>query len=102
MPENLPQRAASAQPMQALPWEGELPSRLSTEFPALPLTFKSYLGQNFIEAPAAAIADLLLHLRQHEAFEMLTDLTAVDRPNEAQRFEIIYVLYSLERNQRVR
>jgi NADH-quinone oxidoreductase subunit C len=102
MPENLPHRAASAQPMQALVWEGDLPSRLSAEFPALPLTFKSYLGQNFIEAPAAAIADLLLHVRQQEAFEMLTDLTAVDRPNEAQRFEIIYVLYSLERNQRIR
>lgn len=88
--------------MLATEWEGDFPARVRHAFPALALSFKSYLGQNFIEAPAPAIADLLSHLRQHEQFDMLTDLTAVDYPTRAARFEIIYILYSLGRNERIR
>ncbi|HEX4771432.1 MAG TPA: NADH-quinone oxidoreductase subunit C [Bryobacteraceae bacterium] len=102
MPENLPHRAPAATPMQATEWEGDFPARIRQTFPALALSFKSYLGQNYIEAPAAAIADLLLYFRQHEAFDVLTDLTAVDYPTRPERFEIIYILYSLERNERIR
>ncbi len=36
------------------------------------------------------------------AFEMLTDLTAVDYHGEEPRFEVVYHLYSVTRNQRVR
>lgn len=35
-------------------------------------------------------------------FDMLTDVCSVDFPNEAPRFEVIYQLYSLERNHRLR
>lgn len=35
-------------------------------------------------------------------FDMLTDLCSVDFPNEVPRFEVIYQLYSLERNHRLR
>lgn len=35
-------------------------------------------------------------------FDMLTDLCSVDFPNEALRFEVIYQLYSLKKNHRLR
>jgi NADH-quinone oxidoreductase subunit C len=88
--------------MQAGEWEGDFPARIRAEFPSLTLSFKSYLGQNFIQAPAGSIADVLSYLRQHEQFEMLSDLTAVDYPGRTERFEIIYILYSLGRNERIR
>lgn len=35
-------------------------------------------------------------------FDMLTDVCSVDFPNEAPRFEMVYQLYSLEKNHRLR
>ena len=102
MSENLPHRTPTAQIMQAAEWEGELPMRGREAFPSLDLKFKTYLNQHFIEAPAEFVLDLLLYLRTHEGFEMLTDLTAVDRPAERERFEVVYVLYSFSGNLRIR
>ncbi len=102
MSENLPHRAASTTPMQAVDWEGDFPARLQSAFPNLTLAFKTYLAQNFIECPVTAVADLLRHLRDAEHFDMLTDLTAVDHPSDAKRFEVVYILYSFSRNGRIR
>jgi NADH-quinone oxidoreductase subunit C len=88
--------------MQAVEWSGELPQRLRAALPDLPLRFLSYLNQNFIELEAADIAAILLHFQLEEGFDMLTDLTAIDRPADEKRFEIVYVLYSFPRNERVR
>jgi NADH/F420H2 dehydrogenase subunit C len=103
MSENLPHRQAVAvPPMQAVEWEGDLPIRLRSAFPGTPLAFRSYLRQNFIEAPASAIPQLVAFLKTTERFDTLTDLTAVDHPADEQRFEIVYILYSFPRNERLR
>lgn len=103
MSENLPHRQAVAVPaMQAIDWEGELPIRLHSAFPGTSLVCRSYLGQNFVEATVSAIPRLVAFLKTNEQFDMLTDLTAVDHPVEEQRFEIIYILYSFSRNERLR
>lgn len=88
--------------MQAQPWEGELPSAVTAAFPTLNLSFHSFQNQHFFEAPAEAILELVQFLRDEQHFDMLTDLTAVDRPSEPKRFEVIYILYSFSRNERVR
>lgn len=100
MSENLPHRTPATTAMQAVAWEGELPGRLREVFPEA--QFRSYLNQNFIEVPASRIIELLAHLRDVEQFDMLTDLTAVDDPKQAARFEIVYVLYSFPQNVRIR
>jgi NADH-quinone oxidoreductase subunit C len=53
---------------------------------------------------AARIRDVLRLLRESDGldFEMLTDLTAVDYLGEELRFEVVYHLYSVQRNHRVR
>ncbi|MEE2677646.1 MAG: NADH-quinone oxidoreductase subunit C [Myxococcota bacterium] len=52
----------------------------------------------------ARIADVAGLLRDDPdlAFEMLTDLTAVDYLGEEPRFEVVYHFYSVARNHRVR
>jgi NADH-quinone oxidoreductase subunit C len=102
MPENLPHRAPSATPMQAVEWGGELPDRLRAALPGLQLRFLTYLNQNFLEADAGAITVLLEHLQSAEGFDMLTDLTAVDYPHDEKRFEMIYLLYGFGHNTRIR
>ena len=102
MSENLPHRAAAATPMQAVAWEGELPERIAGAFAGAGLRCLSYLGQQFIEAPQSGVRLLIQFLRDREQFDMLTDLTALDHPKDAGRFEIVYCLYSFPRNQRIR
>jgi len=88
--------------MQSTPWEGALPEHLEQAFPERGLTCQVYLGQHFITAPAAIMADIVHFLRDKEQFDFLTDLTAVDRPKDPLRFELVYILYSFPRNERVR
>ena len=53
---------------------------------------------------AARIADVMGFLRDDAecAFDMLTDLTAVDYLGQQPRFEVVYHLYSLTKNKRLR
>jgi NADH-quinone oxidoreductase subunit C len=88
--------------MQAVEWDGTLPARLRAEFTALTMEFKSYLGQNFVQVPVHAVRDVVRFLRDREHFDMLTDLTCVDRPTDPERFEIVCILYSFASNERMR
>jgi NADH-quinone oxidoreductase subunit C len=53
---------------------------------------------------AGRVVEILRFLRDQPGleFEMLSDLTAVDQLGREPRFEVVYHLYSLARNQRVR
>ncbi len=57
-----------------------------------------------LTAPLGRIVQALTHLRDHPAcrFEVLIDLTAVDYPDRAKRFDVVYHLLSMSLNQRIR
>ena len=61
-------------------------------------------GQAIARVDRAAIRDALAALRDHPdtRFDMLSDLTVVDYLGRAPRFEVVYLLYSLGRNHRLR
>jgi NADH-quinone oxidoreductase subunit C len=88
--------------MATTPWQDELTERLTAKFGGQILEAVSYLGQNFLVVEPAAVVPLLEHLRDMEQFHYLVDLTAVDYPAKEERFELIYILYSFERNERLR
>lgn len=88
-------------PMAATPWEDELTARIAARF-AENLSFATYLAENFVTCLPGLVPDLVFYLRDHEAFDFLTDLTVVDYPKEERRFELIYILYSFSRNERIR
>jgi NADH-quinone oxidoreductase subunit C len=88
--------------MSTSPWESELTVRLANRFGSRISEFAAYLGQNFLIAAPEAVIPILEYLKIEEHFDYLTDLSAVDYPNRAERFELIYILYSFSTNQRVR
>ncbi|HET9320081.1 MAG TPA: NADH-quinone oxidoreductase subunit C [Bryobacteraceae bacterium] len=88
--------------MAATPWEGELPGQLKERFGSEISECSSYLGQNFVVASPDAVIPILEFLKLEAEFDYLVDITAVDYPNRAERFELIYILYSYGRNERVR
>jgi NADH-quinone oxidoreductase subunit C len=63
-----------------------------------------FRGQLSVRVAPAAIAEVCAFCRDDERlrFDMLTDLTAVDRLPDSPRFEVVYNLYSFRDNGRLR
>jgi len=68
------------------------------------LEFHDRLGDATVRVDPARIVPLMTHLRDAEGleFDMLSDLCAVDYLGEEPRFEVVYHLYSVARNHRLR
>ena len=62
----------------------------------------TYLGQNSMVADSSIVAELLRVLCDEEQFDYLVDVTAVHYPQREKQFEVIWILYSFARNQRIR
>ncbi|HWA89996.1 MAG TPA: NADH-quinone oxidoreductase subunit C [Rhizomicrobium sp.] len=60
------------------------------------------LGELTLEVEAADIVRVLTELRDAHGFKTLVDICGVDWPERAKRFDVVYHLLSLTRNQRVR
>jgi len=88
--------------MAATPWEGDLARGLKERFGDAVTEASSYLGQNFLVAKPEAITGILQWLKWEADFDYLVDITAVDWPKRAERFDLVYILYSFLRNERVR
>jgi NADH-quinone oxidoreductase subunit C len=78
--------------------------RLLDRFPDAVRATHAFRGDATALVAAERIPDLLRCLRDDPdlAFEMLTDLTCVDYLGEEPRFEVVYHLYSVAKNHRVR
>jgi len=88
--------------MAVTPWSSPLTERLSDRFTYVAGEFSTYAGQRFFTATSAILPALLEYLKTDESFDFLVDLTAVDYPQRAQRFELVYILYSYRLNERLR
>jgi NADH-quinone oxidoreductase subunit C len=62
----------------------------------------SYLGQNYLSVDRSLIPDILKLLREEEEFDYCVDLTAVHYPKREKQFDVVWILYSFARNERVR
>ncbi|MEO7653283.1 MAG: NADH-quinone oxidoreductase subunit C [Bryobacteraceae bacterium] len=92
----------AAAPMAATPWEGELPAMLKERFGEDITELSTYLGQSFLIVKPSAAIPVLDFLKLEADFDYLVDLTAVDYPKRADRFDVVYILYSFARNERIR
>ena len=88
--------------MQTAAWEGELVEDLKEEFGGRISEFCTYVGQNFLVAETAAVIPIIEYLKLEQGFDYLVDITAVDWPDKPVRFELVWILYSFERNERIR
>jgi NADH-quinone oxidoreductase subunit C len=66
------------------------------------LETREEFGEQTIFADPARIADLCRYLKSSETFVRLSGITAVDWHPSEPRFEVVYHLHSIERNQRLR
>jgi NADH-quinone oxidoreductase subunit C len=104
-----PKPAAAAHPapkppavMAATPWTGDLAGEIKERFGERIVETSTYLGQNFIVAKPDSVVPLIEYLKLEADFDYLVDITAVDWPKRAERFDVVYIIYSFARNERVR
>jgi NADH-quinone oxidoreductase subunit C len=88
--------------MAAAPWESDLASELKERFGDGISASSTYLGQNFLVVKPEVAVSVIDHLKLEAGFDYLVDITAVDWPKRAERFDLVYILYSFSRNERVR
>jgi NADH-quinone oxidoreductase subunit C len=100
-PGGQPPKAAPPAFMQTSPWQGELPDLLTNRFGDRIREFASYVDQNFLITSVEAVPDVIAFLKEN-GFDYVVDITAVDFPKKESRFELIWILYSFSRNERVR
>ncbi len=84
------------------PWEGQLPDALRERFGGGVKQLATYRGQSFAIADLGAVHAILAFLRNEQAFDYLVDVTAVHWPKKEQPFELVWILYSFDRNERIR
>ena len=67
-------------------------------------TFDVAFGELTVTGPAGRVLDALTFLRDHPdyRFHQLVDLTGVDYPERALRFDVVYHLLSMVKNHRIR
>jgi len=84
------------------PWESEMVTGLRGRYGS-GIDPKTYVGQNYIIADASIVFELLQVMRDEEQFDYCVDVTAVHYPQRKdQEFDVVWILYSFEHNQRVR
>ena len=62
----------------------------------------SYLGQNYLVTDPVVAYQVLAVLHDEEEFDYLVDVTAVHYPDREQPFEVVWIVYSFARNERMR
>ena len=88
--------------MAATPWESDLAGELKERFGDQISETSTYVGQNFIVAKPEAAIPILEYLKLEADFDYLVDITAVHWPKRAEQFDLVYIVYSFPRNERVR
>jgi NADH-quinone oxidoreductase subunit C len=83
------------------PWDSPLVAKYKREYGTgiNPLT---HLGQDYFEVDRSLIPEILHLLRDDEKFDYCVDLTAVHYPKREKQFDVVWVLYSFQRNERIR
>jgi NADH-quinone oxidoreductase subunit C len=103
-----PKPAAAAAPpkppavMAATPWDSDLAREIKERFGDRVSETSTYLGQNFLVCKPDSVIPIVEFLKLEADFDYLVDLTAVDWPKRPERFDLVYILYSFARNERIR
>jgi NADH-quinone oxidoreductase subunit C len=83
------------------PWDSPLVEKFRREYGS-GITALTHLGQNYFEVDRSLIPNILRILRDDEQFDYCVDITAVHYPKREKQFDVVWILYSFERNERIR
>jgi NADH-quinone oxidoreductase subunit C len=97
----------SGPPDQAPPADQPVPAcitSLQAAFPGVVTQVSYWVGDWTVIVAAARLLDVARHLQSapDAAFDMCSDVTASDWPTRAERFDVVYCLYSTKHRQRLR
>jgi NADH-quinone oxidoreductase subunit C len=96
--------AAPAKPAgpAPVPWDSPMVAKFKARHGSGIREASTYLGQNYMVVEPSITHDVLQILRDEEEFDYCVDITAVHYPTREKQFDLIWVLYSFPRNQRIR
>jgi NADH-quinone oxidoreductase subunit C len=96
--------AAPAKPAGTvpIPWESAMVGKLKGQYGSGIREASTYLGQNYLVVEPSIVFELLQILRDGERFDYCVDITAVHYPQREKQFDLVWILYSFPRNERVR
>jgi NADH-quinone oxidoreductase subunit C len=83
------------------PWDSPMIAKLKSLYGSglQPLT---YAAHNYMVVDRSLIPELLQVLRNEEEFDYCVDITAAHYPAREKQFDVLWVLYSFARNERIR
>ena len=84
-----------------VPWTSPLVEKYRNQYGS-GLEALTYLGQNYLSVDRSLIPDILRRLREDEQFDYCVDVTAAHYPKREKQFDVIWILYSFARNERMR
>ena len=84
------------------PWESDLVHALKGQYGSGIKEASTYVGQKYIVVEPAILYEILLRLRDDERFDYCVDITAVHYPKREAQFDVVYILYSFHKNERIR
>jgi NADH-quinone oxidoreductase subunit C len=93
---------AKEAPPKPLPLDNELVQRLKGRFGDAIHEATLDRKQAIVTIAADQLREISRYCRDDEKFDMLVDLTAVDWPKREKRFDVVLILYSFAKNERVR
>jgi NADH-quinone oxidoreductase subunit C len=85
-----------------IPWESAMVGKLKGQYGSGIREASTYLGQNYLVVEPSIVFELLQILRDGERFDYCVDITAVHYPQREKQFDLVWILYSFPRNERVR
>jgi len=93
---------AKEAPPKPLPLDNELVQKLKVRFGDAIREATLDRKQAIVTIAVEQLREISRYCRDEEKFDMLVDLTAVDWPKREKRFDVILILYSFAKNERVR
>lgn len=75
---------------------------LSAKFPVVKFEYTTENGANIVHIPKEYVVVVMKHLKDTGRFDFLMCVTAVDYPNRAKRFDVVYELFSTRSFERAR
>jgi NADH-quinone oxidoreductase subunit C len=94
----VPPKPAGPVPM---PWASPLVDKYKGHFGS-GLDALSFVGQNYFAVDRSVIPEILQSLRDEEQFDYCVDISAIHYPKREKQFDVLWILYSFSRNERIR
>jgi len=85
-------------------WDKETPLRLKERFQDTVIEIEETRGEISVRVTPQKVVEVLRYLKEENSprYQMLVDLCGVDYPQRDKRFEVVYLLHSMENNNRLR